>query len=119
MDGRVEAVIFASPEPVGRDMLARVVGRDCSIDLLIDDIRGELRGRPYELVSAAGGWQHRTRRNFVGAKGVFATKSDPLEALELSDSLLDAGAPFVDGVCEEARLALLVGASGNDGDDAA
>lgn len=65
--GRVEAVIFASPEPVGRDALARVVGRDCSIDLLIDDIREELRGRPYELISVAGGWQHRTRKGFAGA----------------------------------------------------
>lgn len=65
--GRVEAVIFASPKPVGRDTLARVVGRDCSIDLLIDDIRDELRGRPYELVSVAGGWQHRTRKGFAGA----------------------------------------------------
>lgn len=65
--GRIEAVIFASPEPVGRDTLARVVGRDCSIDLLIDDIREELRGRPYELVSVAGGWQHRTRKGFAGA----------------------------------------------------
>ncbi len=44
--GRAEVVIFASPEPVGRDVLARVVGRICSIDLLIDDIREELRGRP-------------------------------------------------------------------------
>lgn len=34
---RVEAVIFASAEPVGRETLARVVGKDCSIDLLIDD----------------------------------------------------------------------------------
>jgi len=63
--GRVEAVIFASPEPVGREVLARVVGRDCSIDLLIDDIRAELRGRPYELVSVAGGWQHRTKKTFA------------------------------------------------------
>ncbi|MBR0945701.1 SMC-Scp complex subunit ScpB [Bradyrhizobium liaoningense] len=63
--GRVEAVIFASPEPVTREVLARVVGRDCKIDLIIDDIRDELRGRPYELVSVAGGWQHRTRKNFA------------------------------------------------------
>ncbi|MEY9404500.1 segregation and condensation protein B [Bradyrhizobium japonicum] len=62
--GRVEAVIFASPAPVTREVLARVVGRDCKIDLIIDDIRDELRGRPYELVSVAGGWQHRTRKNF-------------------------------------------------------
>eukprot|EP01034_Spumella_vulgaris_P016086 gene16086-biopygen14157 len=65
--GRVEAVIFAAPEPVGRTALARVVGRDCNLDLLIGDIRAELRGRPYELVAVAGGWQHRTRKSFAGA----------------------------------------------------
>lgn len=65
--GRVEAVIFAASEPVGREVLARVVGRNCNIDLLIDDIREELRGRPYELVAVAGGWQHRTRKSFRDA----------------------------------------------------
>jgi chromosome segregation and condensation protein ScpB len=62
---RVEAVIFASAEPVTRETLSRVVGKDCSIDLLIDDLIEDLRDRPYELVSVAGGWQHRTRPRFV------------------------------------------------------
>jgi segregation and condensation protein B len=62
---RVEAVIFASAEPVSRETLTRVVGKDCSIDLLIDDLIEELRDRPYELVSVAGGWQHRTRPRFA------------------------------------------------------
>lgn len=62
---RVEAVIFASAESVSRETLARVVGKDCSIDLLIDDLREELSSRPYELVSVAGGWQHRTRPRFA------------------------------------------------------
>ncbi|SEF09809.1 Chromosome segregation and condensation protein ScpB [Rhizobiales bacterium GAS191] len=65
--GRVEAVIFASPKPVPRETLARVVGRSCNLDLLIADIRDELRGRPYELASVAGGFQHRTRRAFADA----------------------------------------------------
>ena len=64
---RVEAVIFASAEPVDRETLARVVGKGCSIDLLIDDLIEELRDRPYELVSVAGGWQHRTRSRYAGA----------------------------------------------------
>jgi segregation and condensation protein B len=64
---RVEAVLFAAVMPVGRETLARVVGRDCSIDLLIDDLREELRSRPYEIVSVAGGWQHRTRSCFAVA----------------------------------------------------
>ncbi|KQT05182.1 segregation and condensation protein B [Rhizobium sp. Leaf391] len=62
---RVEAVIFASAEPVSRETLARVVGKQCSIDLLVDDLIEELRDRPYELVSFAGGWQHRTRSRFA------------------------------------------------------
>jgi len=32
---------------------------------VIDDLREELRDRPYELVSVAGGWQHRTRPRFA------------------------------------------------------
>jgi len=64
---RVEAVIFAAAEPVSREALARVVGRDCSIDLLIDDLREELRSRPYEIVFVAGGWQHRSRSAYASA----------------------------------------------------
>jgi segregation and condensation protein B len=45
----VEAAIFASSDPVGRETLARIVGKSCSIDLLIDDIREELCGRPDDL----------------------------------------------------------------------
>ncbi|MET3594644.1 segregation and condensation protein B [Mesorhizobium shonense] len=62
--GRVEAVIFAANEPVSREVLARVVGRNCNIELVLDDIRAELVGRPYELVAVAGGWQHRTKKVF-------------------------------------------------------
>lgn len=64
---RVEAVIFAAAEPVNRATLARVVGQSCSIDLLIDDLREELRSRPYDIVAVAGGWQHRTRSNYSDA----------------------------------------------------
>ncbi|MER9681532.1 SMC-Scp complex subunit ScpB [Mesorhizobium sp. M0115] len=64
---RVEATIFAASEPVDRETLARVVGKSCSIDLLIDDIREELRGRPYDLVSVAGGWKHLTRPAYADA----------------------------------------------------
>ena len=65
--GRIEAVIFESAEPVMRETLARLIGRNCSIDLLIDDIRAELHDRPYELASVAGGWHHRTRARFADA----------------------------------------------------
>ncbi len=64
---RVEATIFAASEPVTREILARIVGKSCSIDLLIDDIREELRGRPYDLVAVAGGWKHLTRPAYADA----------------------------------------------------
>src|ERR1700722_16030078 len=65
--GRVEAVIFASAEPVTREVLTRLVGKACKLDLLIDDIREELRGRPYELVAVAGGWISRPRLALAAA----------------------------------------------------
>jgi segregation and condensation protein B len=65
--GRVEAAIFASAEPVKRENLARVVGKACNLDLIIEDIRGELRDRPYEVVNGAGGWSFRTKLGFGGA----------------------------------------------------
>lgn len=64
---RVEATIFAASEPVTRETLSRIVGKSCSIDLLIDDIRSELRGRPYDLVAVAGGWKHLTRPAYADA----------------------------------------------------
>jgi segregation and condensation protein B len=86
--GRVEAVIFASPEPVGREVLVRVVGRECNLDLIIDDIRGELRGRPYELVSVAGGWQHRTRKGFADAIRTATGLEAETKPLSQSDALI-------------------------------
>lgn len=87
--GRVEAVIFASPAPVTREVLTRVVGRDCSLDLLIDDIRAELHGRPYELVAVAGGWQHRTRKNFAEAiQAATGLSTDDPKPLSPSEALV-------------------------------
>lgn len=86
--GRVEAVIFASPEPVGREILARVVGRDCSLDLIIDDIREELRGRPYELVAVAGGWQHRTKKGFAPAIRAATGLGEEVRPLSKTESLV-------------------------------
>ncbi|MCZ4354617.1 SMC-Scp complex subunit ScpB [Roseovarius aestuarii] len=65
--GRIEAVLFASGSPVGREDLARVVGQGASVEMLIEDIRAELTGRPYELAQAAGGWMFRTRPQFADA----------------------------------------------------
>jgi segregation and condensation protein B len=65
--GRIEAVLFSSASPVGREDLARVVGQGASVEMLIEDIQAELTGRPYELVQVAGGWMFRTRAQFADA----------------------------------------------------
>ena len=65
--GRIEAVVFAAAEPVPRETLARLVGRDGPLDRLLDDIRAELRGRPYDLVRIGGGFALRTRARYAAA----------------------------------------------------
>lgn len=65
--GRIEAVLFASATPVGREDLARVVGQGASIEMLIDDIQAELTARPYELVQTSGGWMFRAKTQFAEA----------------------------------------------------
>jgi segregation and condensation protein B len=86
--GRVEAVIFASREPVSREVLARVVGEGCHLDLIIDEIKPELRGRPYELVAVAGGWQHRTRKQFADAIHTATGAGEPGSVLSQSETLV-------------------------------
>jgi segregation and condensation protein B len=82
--GRVEAAVFASAEPVPREALARIIGKDCVLDDLIADIRDELRGRPYELVFVAGGFQHRTRPGFMDAIRIAAKIPERHQAVDLT-----------------------------------
>lgn len=86
--GRVEAVIFAASTPVTRETLARVVGRGCNIDLVIDDLRAELASRPYELVSVAGGWQHRTKKAFADVIRAATGQGDATRPLSQSEALV-------------------------------
>ena len=65
--GRIEAVLFASASPVGREDLARVVGQGVSVEMLIEDIQGELASRPFELAQVASGWMFRTKTQFADA----------------------------------------------------
>jgi segregation and condensation protein B len=90
--GRVEAVIFASLAPVSREILARLVGRDCNLDLIIGDIRDELRGRPYELIAVAGGWRHQTRKAFADA--IQAAVGDQARSLSQAESLVLAAIAY-------------------------
>ena len=79
---RVEAAIFAAPDPVPRKALARLVGNTCNLDDLIADLADELRARPYDLVFVAGGYQLRTKPRFA----------DAIRAAN-AGSLRDAGLP--------------------------
>jgi len=64
---RIEAVIFASSRPVSREDLSRVVGTGANIDLLIEDIQADLKGKPYEIVPVASSWVFRTRPQYASA----------------------------------------------------
>ena len=64
---RIEAVLFASASPVPREDLARVVGQEASVDLLIDDLMADLEGRSFEVAKVAGGWMLRTRPAYAAA----------------------------------------------------
>lgn len=64
---RIEAVLFASATPVPREDLARVVGQEVSIDLLIEDLTALLVDRPYEVASVADAWMLRTRPAYAPA----------------------------------------------------
>ena len=85
---RVEAVLFASSEPVGRDVLTRVVGRDCALDLLIEDMSAELAGRPYEIARIARGWQFRTRPQHAGAIRAARGETDAVRDLTQNEALV-------------------------------
>ncbi|MCY4335877.1 MAG: SMC-Scp complex subunit ScpB [Litoreibacter sp.] len=64
---RIEAVLFASASPVPREDLARVVGQEASVDLLIDDLMADLEGRSFEVAKVSGGWMLRTRPAYAAA----------------------------------------------------
>ena len=84
---RVEAVLFAAAKPVGREILARVVGQACALDLLLDDLKEDLRGRPVELVRAGETYTLHTRPAFGPA--IRAALDIPPDAKQLTK--LEAG----------------------------
>jgi segregation and condensation protein B len=92
---RVEAVLFATPEPASREILVRVVGRDCALDLLIEDLKADLSGRPYELVRAGQGFMLRTRPAFAPAlRTAFGISAETRKLTKLEAGVLMAIAYF-------------------------
>lgn len=82
---RIEAVLFASAQPVARDDLARVVGQGVSVDLLLEDLSADLETRPYEIAKSGDGWLLRTRAAYgpviravadIGGQGLNLSEHD-------------------------------------------
>ena len=108
--GRVEAVIFASREPVPRETLAALVGPECRLEELIADIQDELRARPYELAFVGGGWQHRTRARFADAiRSAGSVEADAIApALTSTENLILTAIAYLQPVTR-AELSRLLG----------
>lgn len=73
---RIEAVLFASAAPVPRADLARVVGPEASVDLLIGDLAADLEGRSFEVARVGDGWMLRSRPAYAAAIRVAADVTD-------------------------------------------
>ncbi len=84
---RIVAVLFAAAKPVPREVLARVVGKTCALDLLLDDLKEDLRGRPVELVRAGESYTLHTRPAFGPA--IRVALDIPADAKQLTN--LEAG----------------------------
>lgn len=79
------------PELRWREWMGRVVGQGVSLDLLIEDIKVELQGRPFELAAVAGGWMFRTLLRFATAIRTAADVKEQLRHLsELDVAVLAA-----------------------------
>ena len=73
----------------------RVVGRDCALELLLDDLKEDLRGRPIELVRAGEGFALHTRPAFGPAIRVaFDIPADAKQLTKLEAGVLMAVAMF-------------------------
>lgn len=56
----LEALLFAAPEPLAEEELARHLGPDVDVAPLVRELANSYDGRGVNLVRAAGGWAFRT-----------------------------------------------------------
>ncbi len=63
----VEALIFASAEPVAPSAVARLLPEDADADAVLAAVQARYAGRGVELVEVAGGWQFRTAADLAPA----------------------------------------------------
>jgi segregation and condensation protein B len=63
----LEALLFAAPEPLGEGDLARHLGPDADIGLLVRELAKTYDGRGVNLVRVGGGWTFRTAPDLAPA----------------------------------------------------
>ena len=80
----VEALIFASAEPVASSAIARMLPENMDADVVLAAVQARYAGRGVELLEVAGGWQFRTAADLAPAltKVVAQPKRLPRAAME-------------------------------------
>lgn len=63
----VEALLFASPEPLSETELALRLGEDADVTVVLRELADEYAMRGVNLVALAGGWTFRTASDLAGA----------------------------------------------------
>jgi segregation and condensation protein B len=63
----IEALLFASPEPLSEAELNLRLGEDADIAALLRELADDYAGRGINLVGLAGGWTFRTAPDLAGA----------------------------------------------------
>jgi segregation and condensation protein B len=64
---RIEALLFAAPEPLSEAELALRLGEDADIPALLRELAEHYAGRGVNLVGLAGGWTFRTAPDLAAA----------------------------------------------------
>ena len=82
---RIEAVLFASKDPVEARALQKVVGQRVSVELLVSDLKVQLKDRPYDVARIGDGWQLRTKASYGEVIRVAANVEDELSGLKEFD----------------------------------
>ena len=80
----VEAILFASSEPISTHALSTRLPEGTNVEELLEDLKTHYAGRGVTLVSVAGGWAFRTADDLS-----FLLQSEAVESRKLSRAALE------------------------------
>ena len=80
---RIEALIFASHQPMSVSALQEHLTVDVSLDDILNTLVRDYKGRGVELVHTAGGWQFRTASDLSGLLTIVAREPKKLSRVAL------------------------------------